>query len=115
MKLKSMIAMAVAGTFAASFAYAGGDKASGNKAAPSGASAPSSSAPSFSDLDKNRDGSLSRDEAASAPWAKEFSRLDTNHDGKLSKQEYAAFPELKGAATGGSSSKRSSTNSAGSK
>src|SRR4051794_32592506 len=101
MKLKRVLAIAVAGTFAASLAYAEGSRANKARTSSSGAT---SSAPSFQDLDKNHDGYLSKDESTGAPWAKEFARLDTNHDGKLSRQEYASFPELKGAATGGSSS-----------
>src|SRR5258706_11827580 len=98
MKLKRMLAMAMAGAFTASLAYAEGSRADKARASSLGAS----STPMFQELDKNRDGYLSKDEGKGAPWAKDFAKLDTNHDGKLSRQEYAAAPELKGAAIGGS-------------
>jgi Ca2+-binding EF-hand superfamily protein len=43
----------------------------------------------FDELDRNRDGSLSRDEAAEArELDTRFSELDANNDGKLSRDEY---------------------------
>ena len=45
--------------------------------------------PGFIALDKNKDGYLSRSEAAANPeLAKKFSEADKNHDGKLSRAEY---------------------------
>ena len=102
--MKRIIAMAVAGAFATSFAYAEGSKA---KSTSAGSSAPSSSTALFKDLDKNHDGSLSKEEAKGAPWAKDFAKLDKNHDGKLSQQEYAAVQSSSGA---GSTSDPSSRN-----
>jgi len=49
-----------------------------------------SSASDFKGLDKNSDGSLSRDEAKGWSHEKDFSSLDKNHDGKLSQDEYNA-------------------------
>ncbi|HWI15964.1 MAG TPA: EF-hand domain-containing protein [Burkholderiales bacterium] len=59
----------------------------------------------FKSLDKNNDGSLSRDEVKGTPHDKDFATLDKNHDGKLSRDEHAAAPEHSGksAATGGTS------------
>jgi len=67
-----MIALSL-GILVASSAWA--QKASSNQA--------------FNNLDKNRDGFLSRDEAApEKELAKRFSRFDANRDGKLSEDEY---------------------------
>jgi Ca2+-binding EF-hand superfamily protein len=49
-------------------------------------------------MDKNKDGSLSRDEVKGTPQEKDFARLDKNNDGKLSRQEL----ETATGATGGS-------------
>ena len=59
----------------------------------------------FKALDKNNDGSISREEAKGTPHDKDFAKLDKNNDGKLSRQEHAAAPEHSGnkAATGGTS------------
>jgi hypothetical protein len=46
---------------------------------------------SFSELDKNHDGSLTRDElSSSSSIVSQFSTYDTNGDGKLSETEYNA-------------------------
>lgn len=43
-------------------------------------------------LDTNKDGLISRDEAAKAPrLSKAFDAIDSNKDGKLSREELAAF------------------------
>jgi Ca2+-binding EF-hand superfamily protein len=57
----------------------------------------------FRSLDKDRDGSISREEAKGTPHEKDFVMLDKNGDGKLSREEHAAAPEHSGgkAATGG--------------
>ena len=41
-------------------------------------------------MDKNKDGSISREEAKGTPYEKDFSKLDKDGDGKLSKDEQAA-------------------------
>jgi NADPH-dependent glutamate synthase beta subunit-like oxidoreductase len=44
---------------------------------------------SFEQLDKNKDGSISKDEAkADTTVSKQFDQWDANRDGKLSKAEY---------------------------
>jgi Ca2+-binding EF-hand superfamily protein len=60
----------------------------------------------FQSMDKNKDGSISKDEAKGTPHEKDFSKLDKNRDGKLSRPEHAAAPEhaggtKKGGAGGG--------------
>lgn len=50
-----------------------------------------SSAAAFDSLDRNRDGQLSKSEAAAdKSLADRFASLDTNGDGYLSKSEFAA-------------------------
>ena len=44
----------------------------------------------FKSMDKNKDGSISKDEAKGTPHDKDFAKLDKNSDGKLSPQEHAA-------------------------
>lgn len=46
----------------------------------------------FKDLDKDNDGSISREEAKGTPYDKDFSKLDKDSDGKLSPSEHAAAP-----------------------
>jgi hypothetical protein len=43
-------------------------------------------------MDKNKDGSISREEAKGTPLEKDFSKLDKDGDGKLSPAEQAAAP-----------------------
>lgn len=59
-----------------------------------GAPSASTKGHGFAALDKNGDGSISRDEAAARPMlAKMFDKLDTNNDGVLSKDEMKAARE----------------------
>jgi hypothetical protein len=102
MKRRSLIALSVAAAFALPLtAQAGGDK---DKSAASGASGAEKM---FQSLDKNKDGSLTREEAKGTPHEKDFAKLDKNNDGKLSRQEHAAAAEHAGdkAAAGGTSDK----------
>lgn len=84
----SLIAVVVVTAFALPLAaVAAGDKSS--SASPSDASGAESM---FKSMDKNNDGSISREEAKGSPHEKEFAALDKNHDGKLSREEHAASP-----------------------
>ena len=58
----------------------------------------------FKALDKDKDGSLSREEVKGTPHDKDFAQLDKNKDGKLSRQEHAAAPEHSGKAAAGGTS-----------
>ena len=105
MNLKTLTAVAAATLLGTSFAYAGADKPSS-----SSASSGSTAQPQFKSLDKNSDGSLSRDEVKTWSGAKNFSKLDANHDGKLSSQEYAAAGSTSSSSSAaGGTSKSSST------
>jgi hypothetical protein len=119
MKLKTLLALSVAAAFAAPLAvYGAGDKAKSEAGATpsasqgaSGASGASGSAASggsksgaqavFENMDKNKDGFVSKEEAAGTPHEKDFAKLDKNSDGKLSPEEHAAAPAGEKAATGG--------------
>lgn len=110
MKLKILIATAAAAALTVPLStLAAGDKASsasGDKAssssgaASSGASADGGAEAMFKALDKDTDGSISKDEAKGTPHDKDFSMLDKDSDGKLSPEEHAAAPEHAGKASG---------------
>jgi hypothetical protein len=106
MDTKTLIAAAVAAAFAFPLGVsAGGDKASSGASGSSGAGATSAdggAAAMFKALDKNQDGSISKEEAKGTPHDKDFTTLDKNSDGKLSAQEHAAAPEHAGKAGTGS-------------
>lgn len=93
--MKALIALAAAAALALPLtAQAQADKAKSD----GGAEA------MFKALDKDNDGSISREEAKGTPHDKDFAKLDKNNDGKLSREEHAAAPEHSGkAATGGTS------------
>jgi len=59
-------------------------------------------APQFNDVDKNKDGYISQDEAKSVPEImKLFATVDADRDGKLSPAEYAnAMKELQASVPG---------------
>lgn len=59
---------------------------------------------SFDALDKNKDGSLSRDEVKGTPQEKDFATLDKDRDGKLSRQEYGSDRGAIGATPGSAGS-----------
>jgi Ca2+-binding EF-hand superfamily protein len=61
-----------------------------------GAAAPRSGGATLKDLDKNKDGYISRAEAKDMPYDK-FNKLDKDRDGKLSPSEYAAAKSGAGA------------------
>lgn len=66
--------------------------------APSGAAGMDGAAPMFKQLDTNKDGQISMDEAKrSAETSAAFATIDTDHDGKLSMAEWAAHDKRGGA------------------
>ena len=86
MRLKTLVAVAVAAAFAVPLLSQAQTKA------PSGTSGAAPAAPSAggSAMDKDKDGSISREEAKGTPFEKDFSKLDKDGDGKLSASEQAA-------------------------
>jgi hypothetical protein len=112
MSRKVLIAAAVAALMAAPLAQAAGDKAKEASADKSKAASASQGATKndggaaamFKNMDKNKDGSISRAEAKGTPHEKDFAKLDKNSDGKLSAQEHAAAPEHAGKAAAGGTS-----------
>ena len=103
--MKALIAASVVALLAMPLSVtAAGDKASSPSAAGSSVERP------FDALDKNKDGSLSRDELKGTSQEKDFAKLDKDSDGKLSRQEYGGETAATGA-TGGSAG---STGAAGS-
>jgi Ca2+-binding EF-hand superfamily protein len=57
--------------------------------------------PSFAELDKNKDGKISRDEFPSQFPAQMFDRIDTNHDGFIDETEWNAMRARFGGGGGG--------------
>ncbi len=92
--LKSLITLtlATAGAVVAPFAAAAtGEQPTGTRTAQAADAQSDGQSPNerFDELDRNRDGYLSRDEANGAPELDtRFSELDANNDGKLSRAEY---------------------------
>ena len=77
--------------------------AAGDKAQSPSAASPSAER-TFDTMDKNKDGSLSRDEMKGAAHEKDFAKLDKNSDGKLSRQEYGDDRAATGATSGSAGS-----------
>lgn len=132
MRRRTLIALSIAAGFALPLTVqaAGEDKAksSGSSATPStsqgasgsasagGTAGSSGDAKMFEQLDKNKDGSISKEEAKGTPHEKDFTTLDKNNDGKLSRQELTAASEhgKDKAATGGTSGSPSGASTSGS-
>src|ERR1700730_13465197 len=57
--------------------------------------------PSFAELDKNKDGKISRDEFPSQFPAQMFDRIDTHHDGFIDGTEWNAMRTRFGGGGGG--------------
>jgi hypothetical protein len=81
MRLKTIVAVAVAAAFVVPLStQAQSDKPS---------SGTSAGAPTAPGVDKDKDGSISREEAKGTPYEKDFDKLDKDGDGKLSASEQA--------------------------
>lgn len=91
MNLKTIVALAIASAFAAPvFAQSAGrglEAKDTNPAAPSAGA----TASSFAEMDRNKDGYLSRNEVHDAPWNNRFSELDRDNDGRISQSEFEAL------------------------
>jgi hypothetical protein len=101
MRLKTLVAVAVAAAFAVPLStYAQSDKPSSGTsgAAPAAPSAGGSTAGGGA-MDKDKDGSISREEAKGTPLEKDFDKLDKDKDGKLSASEQADAKAGAGATT----------------
>jgi hypothetical protein len=102
MNWKTLVAAAVAASFALPFAAsADNDKLRNEKAGGSSASGRTTgSVALFDRLDRNRDGFVTRDEARDATELQgRFAELDKDNDGKISRSELRALDnERRGAA-----------------
>ena len=87
MRLKTLVAVAIAAALAVPLL----SQAQSEKPA-AGATTPGSGM-----ADKDKDGSISREEAKGTPYEKDFDKLDKNKDGKLSRDELTPAPAGAGA------------------
>ena len=51
----------------------------------------------FAELDRNKDGYISRSEAKDMPWADRFSELDKDNDERISQSEFEVLQSAAGA------------------
>ena len=97
--LGAPLAAASAGSDTSVVAQSGGTMSSG-KSESSRSAGGQSAEDRFDQLDRNRDGYVSRDEAKdAAELHTRFTELDKNNDGKLSREEYNALHEGASGAT----------------
>ena len=94
MILKSILAVALAAAFAAPVAA---QQSAPEKAVPKNERQAKARDNGFAELDRNKDGYLSRSEARDMPWADRFSELDKDNDERVSQSEFEA---LRSAASG---------------
>jgi hypothetical protein len=105
MKLKTVVGLAVAAALFVPLAVNAQGMSKSDPAAKSGSSDGGAEA-MFKALDKNNDGSITKEEAKGTPHDKDFAMLDKNKDGKLSRAEHAAAPQHAGAKAGSSASSK---------
>src|SRR5262247_4549269 len=117
MRLKTLIAAAVAAAFAwplaagAQSKSSGGMSPGGDKASAGATKDDGGAEAMFRALDKDKDGYISKEEAKGTPHDKDFAKLDKNGDGKLSREEHAAAPEHAGKAKSSSTGSTSAPTS----
>src|SRR5262245_16963116 len=117
MRLKTLIAAAIAAAFAWPLAAgaqdksSGGTSAGGDKASAGATKDDGGAEAMFKALDKDKDGYLSKEEVKGTPHDKDFAKLDKNGDGKLSREEHAAAPEHAGKAKSSSTGATSAPSS----
>jgi hypothetical protein len=85
MRLKTLVAVAAAFAVPLSALAQSGKPSSGTSIG-----APAAPSAGGSAIDKNKDGSISREEAKGTPYEQDFSKLDKDGDGKLSQGEIGA-------------------------
>src|SRR3954465_13875482 len=96
--IRTLIALAAAAILGLPMATSAADDTRADKNAGAGASRDAR----FDELDKNRDGFISRDEGKDAEELQtRFSELDTNNDNKLSRDEYKVLKQDARGAAGG--------------
>ena len=100
--MKHVIGAAIAAAFFVAMPAQAADKS--EKSSSSGATREASR--EFSELDKNKDGYISKDEAKGSEHEKDFAKYDKNKDGKLSKQEFSAAEKAEQAGSGGTHRER---------
>ena len=96
MKLKTVMALAIAAAFAAP-----GLRHRRRAGTDSRVTSGTNAASGFSGLDRNNDGYISRDESHDAAWSNRFTELDKDNDGRLSQSEFDAMNSAAGASTTG--------------
>ena len=101
MNLKTVIAAALAASFAGSVlaqsAGRGLEAKDVNPAAPSNTPSAGSTKGGVAAMDRNNDGYISREEARDAAWSNRFTELDKDNDGRLSASEFNALDAAAGA------------------
>lgn len=103
--MKNHIALAIALALGSTFAIAGDKHKSDTTSAPAtgatanaGAASAGGQMKQWDQLDANKDGYVSKDEAKDGKIAADFASIDTNADGRLSKDEFAALQAGSGTA-----------------
>jgi Ca2+-binding EF-hand superfamily protein len=87
MILKSILAVALAAALAAP---AAAQQTAAQKTAPGKDRQAKIQDKGFAELDRNKDGYISRDEAKDAPWTSRFSEIDRDNDERISQSEFEA-------------------------
>jgi hypothetical protein len=100
MILKSILAAAATAALAAPVAAqtsSGADAKAQSEVKAGAPAAGGSRSDAFGELDRNKDGHLSREESKDTPWANRFSEIDRDNDERISQSEYEANEAAAGA------------------